>query len=74
VDLDIRLAFAGFGAERAAGILEGGSTWRFGTYKRGWRPIAGTAATAANYARRQAVDGWHKVFNFFHRHLGAPRT
>src|SRR5882672_5859052 len=27
-----------------------------------------------NYRPEQAVDGWHKVFNFFHRHLGAPRT
>jgi carboxymethylenebutenolidase len=27
-----------------------------------------------NYRPEPAVDGWHKVFNFFHRHLGAPRT
>ncbi|HJZ15031.1 MAG TPA: dienelactone hydrolase family protein, partial [Stellaceae bacterium] len=27
-----------------------------------------------NYRPEQAIDGWHKVFNFFHRHLGAPRT
>src|SRR5580692_11909051 len=41
------LLLRGFGAKRAAGILEGGSTWLFGTYKRGWRLIAGTAAIAA---------------------------
>ena len=27
-----------------------------------------------NYRPEQAIDGWHKVFNFFHRHLGAPRS
>jgi len=25
-----------------------------------------------NYRPEQAVDGWHKVFAFFHKHLGAP--
>ena len=35
------------GAKRAGGILEGGPTWRFATYRREWRPIAGMAATAA---------------------------
>jgi carboxymethylenebutenolidase len=25
-----------------------------------------------NYRPEQAIDGWHKVFNFFHKHLGAP--
>ena len=27
-----------------------------------------------NYRPEQAVDGWHKVFAFFHKHLGAPRS
>jgi len=27
-----------------------------------------------NYRPEQAVDGWHKVFAFFHKNLGAPRT
>jgi len=27
-----------------------------------------------NYRPEQAVDGWHKVFAFFHQHLGAPRS
>jgi len=25
-----------------------------------------------NYRPEQAVDGWHKVFGFFHKNLGAP--
>jgi len=25
-----------------------------------------------NYRVDQAIDGWHKVFAFFHKHLGAP--
>jgi len=25
-----------------------------------------------NYRPEQAIDGWHKVFAFFHKHLGAP--
>jgi carboxymethylenebutenolidase len=25
-----------------------------------------------NYRPEQAVDGWHKVFAFFHKNLGAP--
>jgi carboxymethylenebutenolidase len=27
-----------------------------------------------NYRPEPAVDGWHKVFAFFHKHLGAPRS
>src|SRR5262249_38823674 len=27
-----------------------------------------------NYGPEQAVDGWHKVFAFSHKPLGAPRT
>src|ERR1700745_3141411 len=33
------LILPGFDAKSAAGILAGGATWRFGTYRRGWRPI-----------------------------------
>src|SRR5215472_91832 len=42
----------GFGAKRAAGIKREGPTWRFGTHRREWRPIAAPAATAAMHIMR----------------------